>query len=183
MCNYFKRASGFTLLELMVTIAVASVLIGLAIPSFSDMMRNNRLTTYTNELVTALNLARSEAVKRAVQVTILRKSATNSVWESGWEVFVDNNGDGIRNGTDALLRDYPQLTTGYTIRSGANYSCWLAFTSAGVVRASNSSCTGGGLSNDSFRVCDPSADKTISRTIALNTIGRARTTKGSVSCP
>jgi prepilin-type N-terminal cleavage/methylation domain-containing protein len=62
MHNKSEYNSGFTLMELMVTIAIAAILVGTAIPSFTSTITNNRLTTSANELVTALNLARSEAV-------------------------------------------------------------------------------------------------------------------------
>ncbi len=188
MCSNPKQASGFTLLELMVVIAIAGILMAMAVPSFNDMMRNNRLTTYSNELVTAINLARSEAVKRGVQVTIRRKSTTNSVWENGWDVFVDNvqqtgNVEGTLDGNDVLLKTYDALAAGYSIRSGANYSCWVAYTADGMSRGSKSTCTGGGLANDTFRVCDYTANTASARAIAINSIGRARTSKVTTACP
>lgn len=191
MYKNIKITSGFTLLELIVTISIAGILMAMAIPSFSDMMRNNRLTTYANQMVTSLNIARSEAVKRGVQVTIRRKSTTSNAWESGWEIFVDNtqiagNVAGVRDGTDELLRTYDPLATGYTLRTGDNYSCWLAYTAAGITWVpTQSTCTGNsGLTNDTFRVCDPSANIANARAIALNSIGRARTYKGvTTTCP
>jgi type IV fimbrial biogenesis protein FimT len=64
MRNQPEYNTGFTLLELMITIAIAGILVGVAIPSFTSIITSNRLTAYANELVTALNLARNEAVKR-----------------------------------------------------------------------------------------------------------------------
>jgi type IV fimbrial biogenesis protein FimT len=74
---------GFTLLELMVTIAVVAIMATIAVPSFRDLIQNNRVTTQTNELVTALNFARTEAVKRgrAVGVEVSRDG-------SGWTANV-----------------------------------------------------------------------------------------------
>jgi type IV fimbrial biogenesis protein FimT len=97
MCKNKKPISGFTLLELVITIAIAGILMAMAIPSFNAMMRNNRLTTYANEMVTSLNLARSEAIKRGVNVSVRKLSAagTGTYWSnSGWNVFVDIDGDG-----------------------------------------------------------------------------------------
>lgn len=196
MFNNPKQAFGFTLLELLIVIGIVGVLMGMAVPSFRDMMRNNRLTTYTNELVTTLNFARSEAVKRGVQVTILRKGNSVSTWENGWDVFVDNiqtsgNVAGVLDGADTLLRSYPPIAKGYTIRTGANYSCWLSYTGTGTIRTpSQSTCNapangGSGFTNDTFRVCDDdvTTNKSNARAIAIIPTGRARTTKGTASCP
>ncbi len=105
-------------MELMVTIAIAAILVGIAIPSFTSIIASNRLTTSANELVTALNLARSEAVKRGIQVTVRRKGTTSKQWENGWDVFVDSDGNDTFNdngngtlcevGEDCLLE--PTLT-------------------------------------------------------------------------
>ena len=67
-----KVCRGFTLLELMVAIAVLAILATVGVPSFRDLIQNNRVTTQTNELVTALSFARTEAVKRGrpVEVTV-----------------------------------------------------------------------------------------------------------------
>ncbi len=93
MKNQPAHSSGFTLIELMITIIIAAILFSIAIPSFTDTIAANRLTTSANELVTALNLARSEAIKRGMQVTIRNKGAATQ-WESGWDVFVDIDGNG-----------------------------------------------------------------------------------------
>jgi type IV fimbrial biogenesis protein FimT len=89
-----KRYSGFTLVELMVTLAVAAILATLAIPSFWNIIQNNRATTEANELVSALHFARSEAIKRATRVSLC--PSTNQTgctggtdWSDGWIIFVD----------------------------------------------------------------------------------------------
>jgi len=59
-----QRVSGFTLIELMITITVAAILLGIAIPSFNYLTVSSKLTTTANDLVTAIGVARSEAIKR-----------------------------------------------------------------------------------------------------------------------
>ncbi len=127
MCSHPKQASGFTLLELIVAISIAGILMAMAIPSFSDMMRNNRLTTYANELVTALNLARSEAVKRGVPVTVRKISAAGigTYWSTlGWNVFVDTNGNGTldtaTDPTEIILRTYDKLPNNFSLIGNGN---------------------------------------------------------------
>jgi type IV fimbrial biogenesis protein FimT len=94
---------GFTLLELMVTIAVLAILTTVGVPSFRLLVQNNRVTTQTNELVTALNVGRTEAVKRgrnvqvAVTVPATGWAATVSVAGVGGEVIrvVDRAGSAV----------------------------------------------------------------------------------------
>jgi type IV fimbrial biogenesis protein FimT len=78
-----ERYRGFTLLELMVTLAVLAILITVGIPAFGDMVQNNRVTAQTNELVSALNTARSEAVKRGRNVQVVVAAEDN-----GWSAVV-----------------------------------------------------------------------------------------------
>jgi type IV fimbrial biogenesis protein FimT len=88
--------SGFTLIELMITVSIAGILLAIAVPSFTSTIKSNRLTANANQLVTALNLARSEAIKRGKQVTV-RSTSISTSWEGGWDVFVDINGNGAFN--------------------------------------------------------------------------------------
>jgi type IV fimbrial biogenesis protein FimT len=96
MKKYWPK--GFTLIELMVTIAVLAILIAIGYPSFSDAMRNNRIITQTNELVTALNIARAEAAKRGISVSVCSTNAAQSAcggaadWSNGWMAFTDASG-------------------------------------------------------------------------------------------
>lgn len=183
MCNILVKKSGYTLVELMVTVAIAGIVLSMAIPSFVSVVNASRLTSYANDLVTALNLARSEAVKRGMQVTVRRAGATNSNWDGGWTVFTDFNNNGTQDGADVLLRVYPALTSGATLRTSNNYACWVAFNAVGLSRGSGTSCNGG-LSNDTFRLCDNTATIATSIAIVVGPTGRVRTSDGTASsCP
>ncbi|WP_026287658.1 GspH/FimT family pseudopilin [Thioalkalivibrio sp. ALJ24] len=102
------RTSGFTLVELMVTIAVLAIVLTLAVPGFQALVQNNRATTLANELTTAINLARSEAVRRGEVVTVCADSSDN--WEEGWRVEL---GSGCNATGDDVLRiwDAPHATS------------------------------------------------------------------------
>ncbi|MGE6161128.1 type IVa pilus pseudopilin TppE [Aeromonas salmonicida] len=108
--------SGFSLIELMVTIAIVSILLTLGIPSLSAVLRNITLTTQANNFVAAINLARSEAIRRNTAVT-LSASASNLTqhhWESGWQIWVDSNGNGTLDNGE-LLRLFPDMGSGTLI--------------------------------------------------------------------
>lgn len=110
-----NRESGFTLIELLVTLAVLAVVLSLAIPSFKDMIANNRSTGLASELTTAVNFARSEAVKRVKRVTVCPSSngtscLTSSDWAKGWLVFVDKAGtDSAALEVETVLKYWDRL--------------------------------------------------------------------------
>jgi len=183
MHNLPEHSSGYTLMELMVTVAIAGILLGVAIPSFTSIISSNRLTTYANELVAALNLARSEAIKRGVQVTVRNKGASTH-WESGWNVFVDSDGSNAFNddgdatlcelGEDCLLRTYGALSIGYTLTTGGSaYKDYAAYLSSGTSKS---------VAGDTFRLCN-GTDNTASRAIIINAVGSVRVSTGTASCP
>ena len=107
-----KRALGFTLLELMVTILVAAILLGIGVPNFREFQRNNAIIAAANDLVSATLAARAEAVKRQVPVTLCASanptaanpvcSPTGAGANGGFFVFVDENGNFDPNGSPII---------------------------------------------------------------------------------
>lgn len=96
MKHYCARELGFTLIELMVTLAMVAILMTVAVPSFTNFQRNAELTSFTNSLMAGVNAARGEAMKRgrnAMVVPILGD------WNNGWTVFVDVNRNGVYDET------------------------------------------------------------------------------------
>lgn len=182
MCNR-KSLAGFTLVELLVTIVIASILTALAIPSFQSTISNSRLTASANELIGAFSYAKSEAVKRGVAVTVLRKGGTANDWGAGWDVFVDADNDSVLagnaksclDGQDCLLRTYDAVSAGYTlVTNGGGYATSAVFLPSGL-SSTNSGST--------FTLCDSSGDDSLSRQIIINAIGRARVSVGTGTCP
>jgi type IV fimbrial biogenesis protein FimT len=87
-----RRFAGFTLLELMTTLSVVGIVLAVGVPSYLTVIRNNRAAANANELVSALTIARSEAVRRGDRVSLCRSSdgaSCGGTWTDGWIVFVD----------------------------------------------------------------------------------------------
>jgi type IV fimbrial biogenesis protein FimT len=187
MLNRPLSASGFTLIELITTLTIAGILTAIAVPTFNSVISSNRLTAYTNEFVTALNLARSEAIKRGTKVTIMRnKDSVDYAWEKGWDVFIDSdnnntlNDDGDANlceapggaaTEDCLLRTYSALPTGFTLKSNFNLKRLISFNAMG-----KSISETGGLGVGALKLCDINkADRLkTAKVIIISSTGRVR---------
>lgn len=99
--QYARRPAtrGFTLVELLITVAILAIIVTMALPSFSSTLRSNRVTTQANGMVAALASARAESVVRSRHVTICAADVAAeglpaacgeaSDWSKGWVIFVD----------------------------------------------------------------------------------------------
>jgi len=98
---------GFTLIELVILMMAIALMATIAIPSFDSSVSRNSIDAAQSELQSALNLARSEAVKRGKTVTLCASSdqqACSSAWSSGWLLFIDNNSNNAVNSGEEILR-------------------------------------------------------------------------------
>lgn len=118
-----SAAAGFTLMELVVTIAVVAILAAVGMPAMSSFISQNRLSGNVNEFIAANMLARSEAIKRGGGVTICRSvnadtatttacDTSDSDWKTGWLVVVVNTADSTKN---EVLARQGALTAGTTV--------------------------------------------------------------------
>ncbi|MGH8581923.1 MAG: GspH/FimT family pseudopilin [Gammaproteobacteria bacterium] len=133
------RQSGFTLVELMVTLGIAALLLSAAVPSFTNVIKDNRMVTETNRLLTSLANARVEAVKRGRPVTVCARDggvvtdgdACTGPWTNGFVLFVDTNANGAYDGPDGLIKFGEPADPPVAISSPAGTR--LSFASSGLV--------------------------------------------------
>jgi type IV fimbrial biogenesis protein FimT len=121
------KSQGFTLTELIITVAIAAIVLTIGVPSFQQTVRNNQATSQMNDLIGSLNLARSEAVKRGRRVVVCKSHNSQSNnpscggnWHDGWIVFVDvNNNAAVNTGAgDEILRVHGPLGGGANTLTG-----------------------------------------------------------------
>lgn len=177
-----KGQKGFTLVELMVTVAIAAILISIAIPSFSSMITNNRLNTISSDLAEVISFARSESIKRNRSITFCRAAAANSTgcttgtswshWIVKQNVTSSDEDDVINRGSISSHNGSIQVTTDNITNSG------ISFTTDGLAR-SNSSL----LSGAKITVCSTNDIAEPIRNINIGAASQISITKDSGDCP
>lgn len=185
-----RRQQGFTLYELLVTLLVIGVILSLGVPNLQEFTRNGRLTATANDLHSSFLLARSEAarlpsVPATNSVTICGSltpmvdatAACDGNFSDGWIVFVDADGDIVRDAGEAILRAYPAIDTTLSLSTngGATY---FSFGTNGLGRGDVNPGTNG-PSLVSASVCDSrgnavaAGNDATARAVVATPIGRA----------
>lgn len=194
-----KSIQAFTLLELLVVLAIAGILSAYGVPFLGTLMTNNSLTNTNNDLVASMQYARSTAIRLQDRVVVCTSDNTTAAvptcggptvpWTDGWLIFHDRDNNAEFAGTDVLLRTYPQVSSnGFTITPGP-----LAGSPTNIVNYVSFNSPAGepmliDLSNQSgiFRICVAN-DTAHIRGVIVNVSGRVSSTRdvsiiGS-SCP
>jgi type IV fimbrial biogenesis protein FimT len=130
---------GFTLIEMMTALMVLGILFAMALPSFRDLTRSNRVSAGANDLVTALAIARSEALHQSINVSVCASTngtscvavaAGTTDWTTGWIAFTDTGTAGTVDGTDAILQKWTALTGDTRLNGSASY---IGYTTTGML--------------------------------------------------
>lgn len=172
--------AGYTLVEMMTVLAIAAVLLGMAVPGFQTLIRNQRLNTGVNSFAGAIHLTRSEAIRRSTRVDLV--PADGADWAQGWIVFVDQNDNQRVDAGESVIAHQGPAPRGMTIKSVLTDSSklYLAYNGSGRTRT-NASGQAPQLGTVSFfldggirriklnfsgraRVCNPEQDKTCTGT-------------------
>lgn len=165
--HHCARSAGFTLLELMITLAIAAILLTLVAPSFAQIIASTRITTAINELVPTIHLLRSEAIKRGVRTVLCPSSdGVNCInapeWENGWIAFTDEDSDRELDTTETILQIHNGVESSVTIRSGGRTR--IVFKPSGILL--------GGF-NGTYTFCD-AGNAAPPKALILSPTGRPR---------
>lgn len=186
-----KKTAGFTIIELMITIAVLGIALAIAVPNMQQFILNNRLTSQLNLLGSSLAMARSEAIKenQVAVVCVTTDGAqcddSGADWNNGWLVFIDRNADMDVDGGDVgcaeeapedciLLAEnsFPGVNT---LRAAGDVADLIAYDGSGSARCDDNA---DGVLEDCdsadtyFVLCDQRG-ATHARAIAISKTGRA----------
>lgn len=178
------KQSGATLLELMVVLAISAILLGIGIPSFSAFTGNSRLASATNELVSSLHLARSEAIKRNSRVVMCISAtgtscAASGGWHQGWLVFHDANNNAVLDAGETVILVRQAFPAGLSLEGNLWVSNYISYTPTGATRMISGFYQVGTLT-----LCNESDTSGTAREVVISSTGRPRTVKVVLaSCP
>ena len=171
------RAAGFTIMELMITVAIAAVLLGFGIPSFRGIVANNRLISQTNEFIGVANFARSTSITRNASITFCRADSENddecATDEDDWQAWLvlDAAGEVLRSGTVNTYGGQIHVITDLTDQS-------MTFQPDGMAR------TGANLvADNAMWVCTTQSVQENFRVLTFGAGSRLSVAKDGGSCP
>lgn len=178
------RAGGMSLVEVLATLAILSILLTVAVPSFDAMIASSRFAASANLYLTSLHLARSEAIKRNGRVALCKSAdgatcTANGRWDQGWIVFHDVNNNAQADGGEEILRVYEALPADRALSGNlpvANYVSYGAFGRTQLIS--------GAFQAGTLTLCRLSAGAGEARRIVISSTGRPRVEQINVAaCP
>ncbi len=115
---WLRHGAGFTLVEMLVAVAIAAVLASIGIPSLQSTIEDNQMTSRYNEFLSSLNFTRNSAISQGNSVALCKRNATgnncaanDAGWQNGWLVFSDKNNNGSVDAGEEILLDKSDIDT------------------------------------------------------------------------
>ena len=179
----YNFSAGFTMIELMVTLILLAILIGIAGPSMRNLILQQRVKSATSEFQRGLTLARAEAIRRNQRVTLAAADASCSDFSKGWRIFFDSASGSSANqcfdGSETQVMRSDELDAALVVTwiNADSNKAYLMFTPTGGVTMAN-----GAIGASSWSVSIPTIPAIQQRTICINFYGRTRTLSGSATC-
>lgn len=171
-----EKCGAFTIIELVVTVAIVAILATIAVPAYTTIMTSNRMAGAINDFVGSLHVARSEAIKRGLNVVVCKSAdgqlcTTTGNWSQGWLVFEDTNSSQTRDGAgcpnepcEPLISIHSALQGGDKLVGTGNPANWVRFNRNGF----------SGNSFGTFTLCESGNDPKKARAIVISRTGRIR---------
>lgn len=175
-----RRNSGYTMMEMVMTMAIVAILASIAVPGFKYVTSSNRIATEVNGLLGDMQFARSQAVKEGLPVTVCTSSdgltCTNTDWELGWIVFLDSNSSKSVDPGESIIRTQPAFGGTDTFIATPNNFHALTFNRMGYAPT-------GAANAVNITLHDSTSNPNWTRCIAINPIGSTVTEKNGVGVP
>ncbi len=173
--------SGYTLIELLTAITVATTLLALGIPALSEMIETERVHTGSRALADSLSLARHEAVKTNTRVVMCKsrdgvRCDHGLTWEQGWIIFSDINGNAQADPGEMVV--HREMLGVSSLRMAANQPVadYVSYVPSGRTRK-----VSGAFQAGTFTVCSKTSAQTRARQVVINNVGRPRVASASAS--
>lgn len=175
-----RACRGVSLAELMVSLAVLSTLLSLAIAGWSSMANSMKLSAFANTFMGQLHTARSEAIKRNARVAMCKSAdgdtcAVKGGWEQGSLVFHDVDNDGKRDAQETVIYRIPALPAGFRLKGNSSVAKYVSFAATGGTLLASGAFQAGTLT-----LCRVSEGAGEAREIIINAVGRPRIRKTTV---
>ena len=174
------RMNGFSLIELLVTLFLAVLMLGLAVPAYHDWVAGSELMNEARHLASSMTRARAEAINSGFRVNLCptaggRQCAPTGTWERGWILFIDSNGDGLVNAGERVLWTEEAAAPGISMAANAPLNHYVSYTSLGHARLRS-----GALQMGTFTVCRRGR---LAVDVVLAHSGRVRIARTRAVCP
>ena len=165
-----KKIKGFSLVELMITLTIASILLGYALPNFQQFKLNNMMNSERNRLTSSLNYARNYAISSQTYVIICPSISgegcdNHSNWYEGWMIFQDNNKNRQLDSNEEVIQ-YENAMKSEIIATSSTYRQKIRYNGMGFSPGTNLS----------INFCD-FRGKNYAKSIIINNAGRIKQSK------
>ncbi len=175
-------APGFTLLEVLVVLALLGILVGMAAPAMSDLRVRHQLQAQAEGFLDSLVLARSEALRRQQRISLCAQARNGGCdadgqWQQGWLVFVDGNDNGLHDAGEALIEAHAALPPGLSLGATSTVKTYFSYGPEGRSATANGAFMAG-----TWRFCRASSDA--GWKVVSNALGKPRIEQYTVQeCP